>query len=36
VFSVTTRGSLALAGDTDYALTGGIYSRSPARIRRAA
>jgi len=28
--------ALALANDTDYALTGGIYSRSPARIRRAA
>jgi RHH-type proline utilization regulon transcriptional repressor/proline dehydrogenase/delta 1-pyrroline-5-carboxylate dehydrogenase len=28
--------ALALANDTDYALTGGIFSRSPARIRRAA
>jgi RHH-type proline utilization regulon transcriptional repressor/proline dehydrogenase/delta 1-pyrroline-5-carboxylate dehydrogenase len=28
--------ALALAGDSDYALTGGLYSRSPARIRRAA
>jgi RHH-type proline utilization regulon transcriptional repressor/proline dehydrogenase/delta 1-pyrroline-5-carboxylate dehydrogenase len=28
--------ALALAGATDYALTGGIFSRSPARIRRAA
>jgi RHH-type proline utilization regulon transcriptional repressor/proline dehydrogenase/delta 1-pyrroline-5-carboxylate dehydrogenase len=28
--------ALVLANDTDYALTGGVYSRSPARIRRAA
>jgi RHH-type proline utilization regulon transcriptional repressor/proline dehydrogenase/delta 1-pyrroline-5-carboxylate dehydrogenase len=28
--------ALALANDSDYALTGGLYSRSPARIRRAA
>ena len=28
--------ALALAGATDYALTGGLFSRSPARIRRAA
>jgi RHH-type proline utilization regulon transcriptional repressor/proline dehydrogenase/delta 1-pyrroline-5-carboxylate dehydrogenase len=28
--------ALALAGRTDYALTGGVFSRSPARIRRAA
>jgi RHH-type proline utilization regulon transcriptional repressor/proline dehydrogenase/delta 1-pyrroline-5-carboxylate dehydrogenase len=29
-------GALALANDTDYALTAGVFSRSPARIRRAA
>src|SRR5262249_57464039 len=28
--------ALALANDTEYALTGGLYSRSPARIRHAA
>src|SRR5438034_254429 len=28
--------ALALANDTDYALTGGLFSRSPVRIRRAA
>ena len=28
--------ALALANDTDYALTGGVFSRSPANIRRAA
>jgi RHH-type proline utilization regulon transcriptional repressor/proline dehydrogenase/delta 1-pyrroline-5-carboxylate dehydrogenase len=28
--------ALALANDSDYALTGGVFSRSPARIRRAA
>src|SRR5207253_10675169 len=28
--------ALALAGATDYALTGGLFSRSPARIARAA
>jgi RHH-type proline utilization regulon transcriptional repressor/proline dehydrogenase/delta 1-pyrroline-5-carboxylate dehydrogenase len=28
--------ALALANDTDYALTAGIYSRSPANIARAA
>jgi RHH-type transcriptional regulator, proline utilization regulon repressor / proline dehydrogenase / delta 1-pyrroline-5-carboxylate dehydrogenase len=28
--------ALALAGATDYALTGGLFSRSPAHIRRAA
>ncbi len=28
--------ALALAGATDYALTGGIFSRSPSHIRRAA
>ena len=28
--------ALALANDSDYALTGGLFSRSPARIRRAA
>jgi RHH-type proline utilization regulon transcriptional repressor/proline dehydrogenase/delta 1-pyrroline-5-carboxylate dehydrogenase len=28
--------ALALANDTDYALTGGLYSRSPTRIRHAA
>ena len=28
--------ALALAGGTDYALTGGLFSRSPARIARAA
>jgi RHH-type proline utilization regulon transcriptional repressor/proline dehydrogenase/delta 1-pyrroline-5-carboxylate dehydrogenase len=28
--------ALALAGSTDYALTGGLFSRSPARIARAA
>jgi RHH-type proline utilization regulon transcriptional repressor/proline dehydrogenase/delta 1-pyrroline-5-carboxylate dehydrogenase len=28
--------ALALANDTDYALTAGLFSRSPARIRRAA
>ncbi|MGH9243283.1 MAG: proline dehydrogenase family protein [Acidimicrobiales bacterium] len=28
--------ALELANDTDYALTGGIFSRSPANIRRAA
>ncbi|MGH8999529.1 MAG: aldehyde dehydrogenase family protein, partial [Acidimicrobiia bacterium] len=28
--------ALALAGGTDYALTGGVFSRSPARIARAA
>jgi RHH-type proline utilization regulon transcriptional repressor/proline dehydrogenase/delta 1-pyrroline-5-carboxylate dehydrogenase len=27
--------ALAIANDTDYALTGGIFSRSPARVRRA-
>ena len=27
--------ALALANDTDYALTGGVFSRSPSRIRRA-
>src|SRR5262249_35425774 len=27
--------ALALANDTEYALTGGLYSRSPARIRHA-
>ena len=27
--------ALALANDTDYALTGGIFSRSPVRVRRA-
>ena len=28
--------ALALANDVDYALTGGVYSRSPANIRKAA
>src|SRR5207249_6675961 len=28
--------ALALANDTEYALTAGLFSRSPARIRRAA
>jgi len=28
--------AIALANDTDYALTAGIFSRSPAAIRRAA
>jgi RHH-type proline utilization regulon transcriptional repressor/proline dehydrogenase/delta 1-pyrroline-5-carboxylate dehydrogenase len=28
--------ALALAGGTDYALTGGLFSRSPARIAKAA
>jgi RHH-type proline utilization regulon transcriptional repressor/proline dehydrogenase/delta 1-pyrroline-5-carboxylate dehydrogenase len=28
--------ALALANDSDYALTGGLYSRSPSHIRRAA
>ena len=28
--------ALALAGSTDYALTGGLFSRSPARIAKAA
>jgi len=28
--------ALALANDSDYALTGGLFSRSPVRIRRAA
>jgi RHH-type proline utilization regulon transcriptional repressor/proline dehydrogenase/delta 1-pyrroline-5-carboxylate dehydrogenase len=28
--------ALALANDSDYALTGGLFSRSPARIRHAA
>jgi hypothetical protein len=28
--------ALALANDTDYALTGGVFSRSPVNIRRAA
>jgi RHH-type transcriptional regulator, proline utilization regulon repressor / proline dehydrogenase / delta 1-pyrroline-5-carboxylate dehydrogenase len=28
--------ALALANDTEYALTGGLFSRSPARIRHAA
>jgi RHH-type proline utilization regulon transcriptional repressor/proline dehydrogenase/delta 1-pyrroline-5-carboxylate dehydrogenase len=28
--------ALALANETEYALTGGLFSRSPARIRRAA
>jgi RHH-type proline utilization regulon transcriptional repressor/proline dehydrogenase/delta 1-pyrroline-5-carboxylate dehydrogenase len=28
--------ALALANDSDYALTGGLFSRSPARIRQAA
>ncbi|TMA41886.1 MAG: aldehyde dehydrogenase family protein, partial [Deltaproteobacteria bacterium] len=28
--------ALALANDAEYALTGGLFSRSPARIRRAA
>ena len=28
--------ALVIAGDTDYALTGGLYSRSPARIAHAA
>ena len=28
--------ALAIANDTDYALTGGVYSRSPASLRRAA
>jgi RHH-type proline utilization regulon transcriptional repressor/proline dehydrogenase/delta 1-pyrroline-5-carboxylate dehydrogenase len=28
--------ALALANDTDYALTGGVYSRSPAHLARAA
>ncbi len=28
--------ALAIANDTDYALTGGVYSRSPANLQRAA
>jgi RHH-type proline utilization regulon transcriptional repressor/proline dehydrogenase/delta 1-pyrroline-5-carboxylate dehydrogenase len=28
--------AITLANDTDYALTGGVFSRSPATIRRAA
>jgi RHH-type proline utilization regulon transcriptional repressor/proline dehydrogenase/delta 1-pyrroline-5-carboxylate dehydrogenase len=28
--------ALALANDAEYALTGGVYSRSPANIRKAA
>lgn len=28
--------ALAIANDTDYALTGGVYSRSPAHLRKAA
>jgi RHH-type proline utilization regulon transcriptional repressor/proline dehydrogenase/delta 1-pyrroline-5-carboxylate dehydrogenase len=28
--------AIALANDTEYALTGGLFSRSPARIRHAA
>jgi RHH-type proline utilization regulon transcriptional repressor/proline dehydrogenase/delta 1-pyrroline-5-carboxylate dehydrogenase len=36
VFRAATFGeALALANDTDYALTGGIYSRSPSHIERA-
>jgi RHH-type proline utilization regulon transcriptional repressor/proline dehydrogenase/delta 1-pyrroline-5-carboxylate dehydrogenase len=37
VFRVKTfEDALALANDTDYALTGGVYSRSPSHLARAA